>query len=256
MKNYNTIELFDNGPLVILKLNRPEKRNALNSEMISELTDAFQIIGNSPQAVLLNIVGKGNAFCAGADIKWLSGLKEASLEEIQKSFLALAEMLKTLYELPQVTLAMVHGAVYGGGIGLMAACDYVIGAPDAVFSFSEIKLGLVPATISPYIQKRTGLHQMKKLFLKGNQFNEGYAEKIGLIDEVANKKPGDLNYQTMVELLLMQPHHALKAMKKLFRGLEEDEIGHTNQHGSSRLVAELVKTKETQVLFDKFLANK
>lgn len=253
MKKYNTIELFDNGPLVILKLNRPEKRNALNQEMIEELTDLFDFLANESEAVLLNIVGMGEAFCAGADIQWLSELQDNDEELIQRKFLSLAHMLKALYQLPQVTLAMVHGAVFGGGIGLMAACDYVISAPNAKFAFSEIKLGLIPATISPYIEKRIGMHQMKKLFLKGNQFNEGYAEKINLIDEVANRKPEDLNYQTMVELLLTQPHHAIKSMKKLFRGLEEGEINPSEQQKSSKLIAELIKTKQTQALFDSFL---
>ncbi len=253
MKLYNTLEIFDNGPLVILKLNRPDKRNALNQEMIEELTDFFNFLTNDSKAVLLNIVGMGEAFCAGADIKWLSEIQNADEAKIQKRFLDLANMLKMLYQLPQVTLAMVHGAVFGGGIGLMAACDYVISAPNVKFSFSEIKLGLVPATISPYIEKRIGMHQMKKLFLKGNQFNEGYAEKISLIDEVANRKPEDLNYQTMVELLLTQPHHALIAMKKLFKGLEEGDITNEKQQASSKIIAELIKSEETQALFDRFL---
>lgn len=254
MRKYNTLEIFDNGPLVILKLNRPEKRNAMNAEMIQELTEVFNFLATESDAVLLNLVGKGEAFCAGADIEWLSEMKDQEPEKIQDSFLALANMIKALYQLPQVSLAMIHGAVYGGGIGLMSACDYVISAPNATFSFSEIKLGLVPATISPYIEKRIGLHLMKKLFLKGNQFNEGYAEKINLIDEVANNKPDDLNYQTMVELLLTQPHHALKGMKKLFRGIEDGAISYDKQIVSSGLIAELIKSKETQELFNKFLS--
>lgn len=255
MKKYNTLELFDNGPLVILKLNRPEKRNALNQEMIEELTDFFTYLSTESKAVLLNIVGAGDAFCAGADIKWMSELKDSGEEHIQEQFLAFAKMLKTLYQLPQVTLAMVHGAVIGGGAGVMAACDYVISAPNTSFSFSEIKLGLLPATISPYIQKRVGIHEMKKLFLKGNQFNEGYAEKIKLVDEVASRKPDELNHQTMVELLLTQPHHALKEMKALFRGLEKGEITHEQQQESSRLNAKLIKTEQTQALFSRFLAK-
>lgn len=256
MKQYNTLEIFNNGPLVILKLNRPEKRNALNPEMIDELTDFFDFLSNESEAVLLNIVGMGEAFCAGADIKWLTEIKEADSATIQERFLALAKMLSLLYQLPQVTVAMVHGAVYGGGIGLMAACDYVISAPNVSFSFSEIKLGLIPATISPYIEKRVGMHEMKKLFLKGNRFNEGYAEKIKLIDEVANGTPEDANYQTMIELLLTQPHHALRSMKQLFRGLEDGEITISNQDKSSSLIAELIKSGQTQELFNKFINKK
>lgn len=253
MNTYNTLELFDNGPLLILKLNRPEKRNALNQEMIEELTDFFEFLTKDSTAVLLNIVGTGEAFCAGADIKWLSDLKDADEDLIQERFLDLAKMLKLLYQLPQVTVAMVHGAVYGGGIGLMAACDYVISAPNVSFSFSEIKLGLIPATISPFIEKRIGMHEMKKLFLKGNRFNEGYAEKIKLVDEVASRKPEDVNYQTMIELLLTQPHHALKSMKQLFRGLEEEKVTVDNQEKSSSLIAKLIRSEQTQGLFNRFI---
>ena len=253
MKEYQTLELFNNGPLVILKLNRPKKKNALNPEMIQELQDVFSSLQNDKEVTLLNIVAKGDAFCAGADISWLNQLNSANKESIENEFAELGKMLHMLYQLPQITIAMVHGSVYGGGIGLFSACDYVISAPNTTFSFSEIKLGLLPASISPYVVERIGKSQSKKLFMTGEQFDEKYAEKIGLVDEVANPKLHAVNYQTMIELLLTQPRHALKQMKQLFRNIENGEISPANYQNSSKLIAGLISQPETKKLFNKFL---
>lgn len=253
MKQYNTLEIFNNGPLVILKLNRPEKKNALNPEMIAELQDLFSDLANNSEVVLLNIVAKGDAFCAGADIKWLESLADAPKDKIKNEFAELGKMLNMLYKLPQISIAMVHGAAYGGGIGLFSACDYVIGAPNTTLSFSEIKLGLLPASISPYIVERIGKSKAKKLFLTGERFDENYAEKIGLLDEVANPKLHAVNYQTMIELLLTQPRHVLAQMKQLFRSIESGKISPDNYLNSSELIADLIVTEETQILFKKFL---
>jgi methylglutaconyl-CoA hydratase len=255
MKTYNTLEIFDNGPLVILKLNRPEKRNALNPEMIQELQDVFNFLTNKSEAVLLNLVAKGQSFCAGADIDWLKSLKDKDAATIKTEFSELGKMLKMLYDLPQITLAMVHGSAYGGGIGLFSACDFVISAPNTNYSFSEIHLGMIPATISPYVVNRIGKSKAKKLFLTGEKFDENYADAIGLVDEVANPKLDALNYQTLTELLLTQPRHALKEMKKLFRSIESGHISPENYIYSSDIIAGLIKNEETQVLFNKFLSK-
>jgi methylglutaconyl-CoA hydratase len=255
MKKYNTIEIFDNGPLVILKLNRPEKRNALNAEMIAELNDFFSYLTNNSDAVLLNLVAKGESFCAGADIQWLKSLKDANYNTIKAEFSELGKMLGMLNSLPQITLAMVHGSAYGGGIGLFAACDYVISAPNTTYSFSEIKVGLVPATISPYVIERIGKSKAKKLFLTGQKIDENYAAEIALVDEVADPKFHAANYQTMVELLLTQPRHVIKEMKQLFKDVENGVISNSEYHRSSEIIARLIKTNETQELFEKFLAN-
>jgi methylglutaconyl-CoA hydratase len=256
MKQYKTLEIFNNGPLVILKLNRPDKKNALNPEMISELQDFFDSLKTDSTAALLNIVAKGDVFCAGADIDWLKSLSGASENEVVESFSALGKMLHTLQELPQITFAMVHGAAYGGGIGLFSACDFVTSAPNTTYSFSEIKLGLVPATISPYVVERIGKPLAKKLFLTGERFDENYAVSLGLVDEVANADLKVVNYQTLTELLLTQPRHALLEMKRLFKLIDNGEVSPEGYVKASEVVAKLLSTEETQKLFDKFLNRK
>jgi methylglutaconyl-CoA hydratase len=224
--------------------------------MIKELQDFFKYLKNESDAVLLNIVAKGECFCAGVDLEWLRSLQGAEKQTVNADFSELGKMLYMLKTLPQITIAMVHGSAYGGGIGLFSACDYVISAPNTTFSFSEIKLGLVPATISPYVVERIGFSKSKKLFFTGERFDESYADSINLVDEVARPDMKNVNYKTMIELLLTQPRHALKEMKQLFLSLERKEISEENYVNSSDLIARLIGDDETQKLFSKFLNKK
>lgn len=253
--NFQTLEIFNNGPLVILKLNRPEKRNALNPLMIAELQEAFAELALNSEVVILNIVGKGQSFCAGADLNWIQSMSLLSEEKISDEFSELGKMLSMLYHLPQITIAMVHGTVYGGGIGLFSACDYVMSAPGTTFSFSEIKLGLVPATIAPYAIQRIGPSKAKKLFLTGERFDENYAASISLVDEVVKADTQALNYQTLTELLLTQPRPAIRSIKNLFRMVEQGTISSEKFSEASKLIASLIKSKKSQNLLSKFFGK-
>ena len=255
MQEFKSLEYIETGKLAVLKLNRPEKRNALNKEMIGELTDLFTYLQENEDVVLLQIVGKGDVFCAGADISWLTQLKDSPLEVVKEEFLSLAEMLKKLYGLPQVVFTFVHGSAFGGALGIMACSDFVLSSPKTVFSFSEINLGLIPATISPFVVNKIGKAQAKKLFFSGDKFNEDKAVEIGLVDQVPQASPGALKYETLMETVLKKPHHALKAMKELFRGMESGDITINNQENSGELIAGLIKSEETQELFERFLTK-
>jgi methylglutaconyl-CoA hydratase len=253
MKTYKTIEIIDSGKLIVLKLNRPDKRNALNKEMIMELTAFFTDLQSNNEAVMLQIVGKGNAFCSGADIKWLNHLKDSPKEIIQQDFLLLAHLLSAMYDVPQIVVSMVHGSVFGGGLGLLACSDFVISSPGTVFSFSEINLGLIPATISPYVIEKIGYGIAKRLFFTGEKFQEDKALEIGLVDQVPKSGPSDLKYETLMETLLKKPHTALQSMKRLLRGDKNGGYYSDIQIENCRLIAELISGEETQKLFQKFL---
>lgn len=253
---YNTIEYIENGKLAVLKLNRPDKRNAIDAEMIVELKQVFDLLKSNSEVVLLQIVGKGNAFCAGADIAWLESIGKSNKILIEAQFSELAEMLASLYALPQVVISLVHGSVFGGGLGLMACSDFVISSPGTVFSFSEIKLGLIPATISPYVIQRTGIQQVKKLFYSGERFDEKKALQVGIVDQIAQGDQGSLHYETLMETLLKQPHHALKSMKTLLRGIETGNITIDNQEKGIKQIAELIISEPTRQLFERFLNAK
>lgn len=170
----------DDG-VATITLNRPDKRNAFNSEMIGELHAAFDGLAKDASTRFVVIRGAGKSFSAGADLDWMKAAASYTQEENEADARALAEMLRALYELPQPTLALVHGAAMGGGAGLVAACDLGVAMKDTTFKFSEVRLGLTPATISPFVIEAIGARWAKALFVTAEGFDAPYAEKMGLI---------------------------------------------------------------------------
>jgi methylglutaconyl-CoA hydratase len=175
--------LLDVSPegTAVLTLNRPAKRNAFNAEVIAELTDAFETLSKNPSCRLLLVRGNGPVFSAGADLEWMKAASHYSERENEEDAVAMAEMLRRLFELPQVTIALLHGAAMAGACGIAAACDIAIARKGTVFSFSEVKLGIIPATISPYIINAIGPRWSRTLFVTAERFEADFAEKIGLI---------------------------------------------------------------------------
>jgi methylglutaconyl-CoA hydratase len=175
--------LLDVSPegTAVLTLNRPAKRNAFNAEVIAELTDAFETLSKNPSCRLLLVRGNGPVFSAGADLEWMKAASHYSERENEEDAVAMAEMLRRLFELPQVTVALLHGAAMAGACGIAAACDIAIARKGTVFSFSEVKLGIIPATISPYIVNAIGPRWSRALFVTAERFEAEFAAKIGLI---------------------------------------------------------------------------
>jgi len=187
--------LLDVSPegTAVLTLNRPQKRNAFNAEVIEELSDAFETLSKNPECRLLLIRGAGPVFSAGADLEWMKAASHYSAGENEEDAYAMAEMLRRLFELPQVTIALLHGAAMAGACGLAAAADIAIARKGTIFSFSEVKLGIIPATISPYIINAIGPRWARLLFVTAERFEADVAAKIGLIhheveDEMAMEK--------------------------------------------------------------------
>ena len=177
----------------VLTLNRPAKRNAFNAEVIAELTDAFETLSKNPSCRLLLVRGNGPVFSAGADLEWMKAASHYSERENEEDAAGMAEMLRRLFELPQVTIALLHGAAMAGACGIAAACDIAIAKKGTVFSFSEVKLGIIPATISPYIINAVGPRWARALFVTAERFEADMAAKIGLIhheveDETATER--------------------------------------------------------------------
>ncbi len=175
--------LLDVSPegVAVVTLNRPEKRNAFDEIVIADLSDRFETLKGADHVRVVFLRGAGETFCAGADIDWMR--RSAELSEIgnETDALALARMLQHLHELPQLTVALVHGAAMGGGAGLVAACDVAVATKNTQFRFSEVRLGLTPATISPYVVEAIGARWAKALFATAETFDGAFAEKIGLV---------------------------------------------------------------------------
>ena len=177
------LRVEQDGDLLRVTMARPERRNAFDAELIAELTEAFAAVGEEVRAVLLS--GEGKSFSAGADVDWMRSSIELSYEENVADARRLRKMLETIDSCPAPVLARVHGHALGGGCGLVACTDIAVAAPDVLFSFAEVKLGIIPAVISPYALAKIGASAARRYFVTGERFDAATALRIGLIHEVA-----------------------------------------------------------------------
>jgi methylglutaconyl-CoA hydratase len=177
----STIRLERSGAVATVTLNRPAVHNAFDDALIAELTAALQSLATDPAVRALVLTGAGATFSAGADLNWMRGMAQASEAANRDDALRLAKLLRTLQFFPKPTLARVNGAAYGGGVGLIACCDIAIGVEGAKFALSEVKLGLVPATIAPYVVQAVGPRQARRLFISAEIFDANEAARIGLL---------------------------------------------------------------------------
>jgi len=194
--------LLDVSPagVAVITLNRPDKHNAFNADMIARLSDIFETLrANTDEARIVFLRGNGPSFSAGADLEWMKSAAHYTEEDNQEDAMGLATMLKRLYDLPQMTVALVHGAAMGGGAGLLAACDVGVVMKDTKISFSEVRLGLTPATISPFVVRAIGPRWARALFTSAERFDGSFAYEIGLAQYVVT---------TMEEMAGMEEHLA------------------------------------------------
>ena len=198
------------GDVLRVTLARPERRNAFDAALISELAEAFVDVGTARAVVL---AGDGPSFCAGADVEWMRASVELSYDENVDDALALRRMLEAVDRCPAPVVARVHGHALGGGAGLVACADVVVAAPDAVFAFSEVKLGIVPAVISPFALAKIGAGAARRLFLTGERFDAETALQIGLVHEIADD-PDAVVERIVGELRTAGPR-AARAAKRL-----------------------------------------
>ncbi|MEM9938119.1 MAG: enoyl-CoA hydratase-related protein [Pseudomonadota bacterium] len=204
MSEYETIQLdATRDGIAILTLDRPDKHNAFNGQVIEELTDALETLEEQDTLRMVILRGAGRSFSAGADLEWMKAAQHWTREDNESDAYALAEMLRKLAELPQMTVALVQGAAMGGGAGLVAACDIAVAIEGTKFRFSEVRLGLTPATISPFVISAIGPRMAKALFVSAESFDAQYAEKIGLVQYVVEDVSG---------LAQMEEHLASLAM--------------------------------------------
>src|SRR3990167_6522484 len=216
---YETLEIAEINAVAIVWMNRPEVRNAFNETMIAELTAAFTALDQDTAVRAVVLAGHGSAFCAGADLNWMKKMAGFSFEENQRDAMGLAGMLHALHALSKPTVARVHGPAFAGGIGLLAACDIAVASQDAEFCLSEVKLGLTPATISPYVLAAMGERAAQRYFLTAERFSAAEAYRIGLVQELT--PPEDLNARINEILghLVTAGPASLAATKQLIRAV-------------------------------------
>jgi methylglutaconyl-CoA hydratase len=241
---FQTILINKHDDVCTITLNRPDVHNALNELMIEELNLALTSLKNEDFRILL-LKGNGKSFCSGADLNYMKNMKNFTLEENQKDAFNLAQLMYNLYKFPKITIAIGHGAIMGGGIGLIACCDFSICESETRFSFSEIRLGLIPAVISPYIIRKIGISKAKELFLTGSIFSSYEAEKWGLITKSISQQEIQKFSKEMIQQLLSCPPNTIKEIKELIEinltyNLEELKIK------TSEIIANIRISKEAQ----------
>jgi len=214
--------LISPGPVTTVTLNRPDVRNAFNEDLIAELTAWAQSVPDDGSIRAVVLQGAGSVFCAGADVQWMAKMIGYTREENLQDARRAAMMLHALDSLPVPVIGRVHGAALGGGAGLAAVCDVVVAADDAVFGFTEVVLGILPAMISPYVVRKIGLSAAREWCLNGARFSAARAKEIGLVHDVVTADRLDLTVERHVHQFAKAAPSAIAATKRLLR----DVAGH------------------------------
>jgi methylglutaconyl-CoA hydratase len=256
MKKYNNIEFVLEDQVGTIWLNRPEVHNAMNAEMIAEIIDCFEQINKMQEVRIALLRGRGPSFCAGADLNYMKSIAEFGFDENYQDSLKLAKCFNVIYTCKKPTIAVVHGAAIGGANGLLAACDFVYCDDETKFAFAEVKLGIAPATICPYVVKRIGEYGARDLMLTGKRFLGKEAEAYGLVNKSTTGDALEEQLAFTIKLLMSSGPNAMSACKELIYNIFnkynfEDSIDYT-----ARLIAELRATDEGQEGMASFLEKR
>jgi methylglutaconyl-CoA hydratase len=216
---YRMIDVTSRNAVAIVVLNRPDVHNAFNEALIAELTTALRTLDADPNVRAVVLAGAGASFCAGADLNWMKKMAGFRRAQNLADASALAKMLATLDALSKPTIARVHGAAFGGGAGLVACCDIAIGAQDATFAFSEARLGLIPAAISPYVVAAIGARAARRYFLSAERFSAAEAYRLGLLHDLALLEELDARINEVLGALLTAGPRAQAESKALLRAI-------------------------------------
>ena len=218
------LSITQSGAVARITLTQPEIRNAFSDDVIAELTAAFQDVGARPDVRAVVLAAEGPAFCAGANLNWMRRMADYTRDENLADAGKLAEMLRVIYTCPQPTIARVQGDVYAGGMGLVAACDMAVSVDTAGFCLSEVKLGLIPATISPYVIRAMGARAAHRYFLTAERFDAADALRIGFVHAVVGADQLDAKVDELLKALTSASPNAVRACKQLVQDVAEREI--------------------------------
>lgn len=243
----------DQGGVAWLRLARPEVHNAFDAGLIAELTAALEAVAADAGVRALVLEGEGTSFSAGADLNWMRGMARMSEAENREDALALARLMRTLDELPKPTIARVHGAAFGGGVGLVACCDIAIAVPEAKFGLTEARLGLLPAVISPYVVNAIGARQARRYFATAEIFDAAEALRIGLLHQVVERDALDEAIDRQLDLLLKAGPLAAAGAKQLVRDVAAHADGAKHDADNAALIARLRVSPEGQEGLSAFL---
>jgi methylglutaconyl-CoA hydratase len=237
---------IDERGVATVTLNNPDKHNAFDDEIIQLLTNCFAEVGANENVRVMVLASQGKSFSAGADLGWMKRMAGYSYEENLSDANALATMLKTLNFMPQPVIGKIQGAAFGGAVGLASCCDIVVAADKASFCLSEVKLGLIPATISPYVVNAIGLKACRRYFQTAERFFAERAQQLGLVDEVVSLETLDEKVNSIINALLANSPAAVKQAKKLAFDVAYQDINQQLIADTSERIAAIRVSPEGQ----------
>ncbi len=243
---YETLEIARDGGVATVWMNRPDVHNAFNEALIAELTAACAGLDADATVRVVVLAGRGKSFSAGADLNWMRRAADASVDDNLQDARKLAGMLRTLAELGKPTIARVHGAALGGGMGLASACDICIAATGAAFATSEVKFGIIPSAISPYVIRAIGARQATRYFQTAERISAARAGELGLAHEVVAPEALDAKVQEVVTALLQGGPQSQAAAKALIRAVADRPVSDAVVEDTARRIATLRATPEAK----------
>lgn len=253
---YETLEVQIEQGVATVWMNRPDVHNAFNAQLIADLTAACRALDADDAVRVVVLAGRGKSFSAGADLNWMKAAAEASVEENLEDARRLAAMLRTIAELGKPTIARVQGAALGGGTGLASACDICVASDKAVFATSEVKFGIIPSAISPYVIRAIGERQSCRYFQTAERISAARAREIGLAHEVVASEELDAKVAEIVDALLQGGPKAQAAAKDLIRGVANRPIDDDVAEDTARRISSLRATPEAKEGLDAFLSKR
>jgi methylglutaconyl-CoA hydratase len=256
MTTFQTIEFEQKGDLGIVWLNRPEIHNAFNEVMIAELITAFEAINEMKEIRVVILRGRGKSFCAGADLNWMRGVAGYSYEQNYKESLNLSKCFYTIYTCKKPTIAMVHGAAIGGANGLLSSCDFAYADENTTFSLSEVKIGIIPACISPYVIKRVGEYSAKELMITGKRIKGAEAEHHRLVNKSLPADKLENHVNGIIDMLRTSGPVAMTQCKSLIYNISNKETLEEALESTARMIAEIRQSEEGQEGMAAFLEKR
>lgn len=245
--------IVEKGEISRVVLNRPEVRNAFNEVLIAELDNAFDNLGADEQCRVIVLQANGKSFCAGADLNWMKSMANYSRQENIDDSLKMAKMLNKIYSCPKPVICRIQGDAYAGGIGLAAVCDILIAVKDARFCLSEAKLGLLPATIAPYVIRALGEQASRRYFITAETFTAETAKSIGFVHELVEKEIIDDKVNEICKAILSNGNYAVKACKKIIQDISGSPITPSLIEDTVNRIADIRISSEAQDRMKSFL---
>jgi methylglutaconyl-CoA hydratase len=252
---YETLKFDVTNKIATITFNRPKVRNAFNWKMIEELFSIFSKVKSDDSIRLVILTGEGTCFCAGADLNWMKDVMKEGFEENYRESLKLAELFYNIYSLPKPVLGRVNGPAIGGGTGFVSVCDIAVASEKAQFSFSEVRIGLVPSDISPFMLRKCGEGRIREYFLTGRRLKPEDAFRIGLVNKVVPEKELDATVQEIADELLKGSPNALRVCKELLEKVPLQPF-HKVKELTADILAHLRKSEEAQEGMKAFLEKR